>query len=95
MPQIQFSRTALGPKFSEGARLVWVSAQAEEWSLNFIARLLDVSVTRVVAWVYGDDLPSLRHAVTIEEVIGVPARAWLSPPAEAFSPPASREAGNG
>jgi hypothetical protein len=96
------SRRHLGPRFSEGARQLWIVAIFERRltqegirlalgkSGTFARGAPERSGTArgvVVRWLYGDQRAELDQAVMIEEVFGIPCKAWTLPAAEPFVVP--------
>lgn len=86
-------RTHLGPKFSEGARLLWVALgntprgefeSALGWAPGMLSNLL-----------YGERGAGRRTATLLLERHGIPLDAWDRPPSVEFVPPALREAEEG
>lgn len=82
-------RTHFGPKFSEGARLLWVALgntprgefeSALGWAPGMLSNLL-----------YGERGAGRRTATLLLERHGIPLDAWDRPPSVEFVPPALRE----
>lgn len=82
-------RKDLGPKFSEGSRLLWVAMgstprtefeKSLEWASGKLANLL-----------YGERGAGRATATLLLERFGIPLASWDQAPTEAFVPPAARE----
>lgn len=84
------SRTTLGPKFTEGARLLWLTSGRMGHTQEDIRRTVGCSRGLVHRWLFGDKGIDLAYAFRVEDVYGIPARAWLSKPARRFSLPRPR-----
>lgn len=89
-------RLTLGPKFSEGARLLW-SARERFASLEEMRQLLDAYRGELSLVLYGDRLPRLELAAKIHEQFQIAPTAWSQAPSVEFTPPAlaALEAGKG
>lgn len=57
-----------------------------------LERELGIAAGMVSRWLSGERRASLRHALRIEELLGVPAAEWLNDPAEVVSHPAHGDA---
>lgn len=85
------TRTTLGKHFSEGARLAWLALAERGWCANDLREQMKgrddapLGVGVVDGFLYGDGSLTLRSAVQVEDLLGVPVRAWLKPPTRAFS----------
>ena len=90
---VKNTRTELGPLFSEAARIIWTTYIIRDGlSINFVAkRLIGVSSGRLTSWLYGDQLPSLRKAIDMEDMLGIEPRLWLETPVRRFTPPAAKK----
>ncbi len=90
------TRTTLGKRFSEGARLAWRALTERGWTASDLRErmtgpsgsLLGVGVVDRV--LYGDSLPSLPSASQIETLLGVPMAAWARSPSRRFVLPAAK-----
>ncbi len=85
---IPFSRVEVGPRFSEGARLLWRVLKAKGWSQGDIRDDLEAPAGVVHRWLYGDHRPSLTWCLALEKRYGIPASAWVQKPTRPFSFPA-------
>lgn len=79
-------RRHLGPKFSEGARLLW-AVLGRLNSQEAVRERIDCSQGLVNRWLYGDRLPGLSYVFKLEDAFGIPCRAWMLKPAKRFSLP--------
>ena len=87
-------RRSLGPRFSEGARLLWVELERRGESMRDLRRRIGVGAD-ITRWLYGDAIPPLAAIVRMDKLFGIPARAWLQPAKRAFIPPAARASRTG
>lgn len=55
-----------------------------------LAELLDVSQQAVSAWVHGKAKPSPDRMAKLEDLFGIPMRAWTEEPAEEAPPDSTR-----
>lgn len=79
------SRSTIGPRFSEGARLLWVKAiLLKGHSQETIRDLLGAPRGVVSRWLYGDRKPSLKYMEKARKVYRVPVATWLDDPTERF-----------
>lgn len=85
------ARTKLGPKFSEGTRLLWLACIEHGWEQRDLRALLNCSTGTVSRYLWGDRVPDRVMAEKIREIAGVPTPTWDQPPTEAFVPPAKIE----
>jgi hypothetical protein len=85
------TRTRLGPKFSEGSRLLWVVLDERGWTQTRLRRELGTHPGEVSKILYGDREPRLDTLIAAEK-LGVPLEAWKQPPSVEFIPPAARAA---
>jgi hypothetical protein len=85
-------RTKLGPKFSEGARLLWLQLEALNITAADVQREIKASSGSASCWLYGDKRPGRTFAQRLEEKFGVPVSAWDQPTTVIFVPPAARVA---
>jgi len=84
-----FSRRALGPKFSEGARQLWL-LMADGSTPADLARRLGADSGQCSRLLYGDRAPGLKLAGVIQEKLGIDIPLWNMPPLELFVPPAAQ-----
>jgi len=84
-------RTELGPKFSEGSRLLWEAMEQNGLTLEDVTRRLNAKRGMAAHWAYGDIGPSARWAWALWEAYKIPIPAWNQAPTELFVPPAARE----
>ncbi len=80
-------RTELGPKFSEGARLFWLALEKEGWNQLAAEHALGAKRGTVSRLLYGDRIPGVRLAATIEDRLGIPASSWVMVPRRKFKIP--------
>lgn len=92
MGAITLSRTTLGPRFSEGARLLWDAMSRLSLSQWGLTRLLGTKPGVVSRWLYGDTRPGWDWANKILSACDVPLDAWTKPSSVRFVPPAARKA---
>jgi len=86
-------RTHLGPKFSEGARLLWeaidtTTAREAERALKWAPGML-------FNVLYGERGVGRKTGALLLERYGIPLDAWDKPPTVPFVPPAARVDGHG
>ncbi len=84
-------RTRLGPRFSEGARLLWASIEASGSSIADAATALGWLRSTLANVLYGDRLPGIELLADVKRVFGVELGAWAEKPTQPFIPPAARE----
>lgn len=89
---IPSTRTTLGPRFSEGARLLWEAMEHRGWTQGQLRKELGVTTGRVSRWLYGDLRPPLTVAVSISKKLHIPEEAWMQSPSVDFVVPARRSA---
>jgi transcriptional regulator with XRE-family HTH domain len=86
-------RRTLGPRFTEGARLLWLWLAASGISQKELGRRVGApAITKIL---YGDHIPRVAVLSRLCELIGAPVSVWAEPPREPFVPPlvvAEREA---
>ena len=81
-------RTELGPKFNEGARLLWLAIIREGITQFALSRELGIATPGVQnRWLWGDQRPMNPWRKKINERFSVPVDAWDEEPTEAFTPP--------
>jgi transcriptional regulator with XRE-family HTH domain len=84
----EHTRTRLGPKFSEGARQLWLLLEARGWSQTRL--MSELGTTGLVpGWLYGDKKPSLDNAFRLKALFGIEPELWARPPAKPFVLPAA------
>ena len=86
-----FTRTALGPHFNEGARLLWGALERAGDSVREVDRVAAANQGMAIRWLYGDGRPGTAFRVRLSERYGVPILAWDQPPTAPFVVPALRE----
>jgi plasmid maintenance system antidote protein VapI len=64
-------------EMTEGARLLDSELTRRKWSQTTLSEHLGVSKGHVSRWLSGARRPSLRWAVELEKVLGIPHQAWL------------------
>jgi hypothetical protein len=80
-------RTTLGPKFSEGARRLWMALHRRRCSQTELAVSLGASSALFSRWLWGDRRPELAWAEKIERELRIAMSAWVEAPRKAFAPP--------
>lgn len=53
-----------------------------------LARALDVSAESVSGWMSGKSLPTIKHMVQIEKILGIPLKSWAE---DSTSPSTEKE----
>lgn len=86
-----FHRQAVGLKFNEGARLLWLALARNGESIRSVENRTTASVGASIRWLYGDVRPMTAARFEIQKLWGVPVEAWDQEPTEPFVPPALRE----
>jgi DNA-binding XRE family transcriptional regulator len=76
-----------GPLISEGARQLWLSMKANDWSQADLARALQVKPATVSRWLYGERRPSIALGSKMEQELRIAPRLWSEHPAQPFDPP--------
>lgn len=84
-------RRHLGPRFSEGARQLWLVVEGRGLNVADAARALGWLRSTLSNVLYGERLPGVALAADVERVFGVPIGAWALEPTDAFIPPAARD----
>ena len=87
---IEVTRLTLGPRFSEGARLLWLVLAERAWSQGEAARAIGAKAGVVPRWLYGDTRPSWDWASKLRDLFGIPLESWTLPPSIPFVAPAAR-----
>ena len=82
------TRKHLGPKFSEGSRLLWLALASRGLSQNAVCREVGCSDGHVNRWLYGDRGITLNFAVKLFKLYGIEVETWDAKPTERFRPPA-------
>ncbi len=77
-------RYALGPKFSEGARLLWSEMHRCGLRPADVTRALEASPGVVVKWLYGDRRPGRAWAERIAAEFQISPARWDEPPSQPF-----------
>lgn len=78
--------TELGPKTTEGTRLMWAALKAKDWSQNRLARELANAAGRTLdsgtvnRWLHGLSAPTLQWALVIGRVLGISPEAFVRAP---------------
>lgn len=86
-----FYRRAVGPKFNEGARLLWGALAASGENIRAVETKTGASVGASTKWLYGDVKPMTAARLEIHRIWGVPVDSWDQPPTADFVVPALRE----
>lgn len=86
-----YHRRAVGPKFNEGARLLWLALAKDKESINDVEEKTGSASGTGSRWLYGDTKPMTPARFEIESLWGVPVRSWDDAPTEPFVVPALRD----
>lgn len=81
----------MGPRTSEGTRLLWQVLAKEDWSQNRLAMELGREGAKakpplksnsatVNRWLHGFLTPNLRWALVLQTILGIDPNAWHQPP---------------
>lgn len=81
------TRENLGPKFSEGARQMWLRCRARGWSMADLSRVLSWPRNVAYRYAWGDRKPEIEALVKIRDVLGIEPADFASPPKRHFKPP--------
>jgi hypothetical protein len=81
-------RPNLGPKFSEGARQMWLKMKELGWSRAQTSAEIGAKSGTLHSILYGDVGVGRTMGVALEQKLGVAMHLWDLPPAVPFSPPA-------
>lgn len=84
------SRTELGDRFSEGARLLWCVLSDRGWSQGELTRAIGAKPGVVPRWLYGDTKPGWTWATKLRDMFGITFETWTVEPTLPFVPPAAR-----
>jgi transcriptional regulator with XRE-family HTH domain len=87
----KLSRLGLGPKFSEGARRLWLALRKRNWSQTEATQQLKLSVGMLSRFLYGDRKPGRQTSEILRIKLGIEPPLWDRAPAKPFSPPAATE----
>jgi hypothetical protein len=93
-------RKKLGPRFSEGARHLWLFLKEHQWPPEALALEIAKATGKtynlsglVNRWLYGDRKPSRLYANVLKKVAGILTDLWDQPSTdEKFVPPAAQKA---
>ena len=85
------ARTRLGPKFSEGSRLLWLACIKHGWGQRDLREFLGCSTGTVSRYLWGDRAADRAAAEKMRDKFGIPTPAWDQPPKKPFTPPAKLE----
>ena len=83
-------RRHIGPRFSEGTRLLWTAIERANLSIADAAKRLGWLRSTLSNVLYGERLPGIESLVAVERVFGVPVATWAEEPTVPFIPPAAR-----
>lgn len=83
----------LGPKFSEGARLLWIAVQRERLTLVALAKEVGRGQGTVSRWMHGIRIPDEDSRRELHRRFGVPSdiEMWRRKPTQKFHIPRSRQ----
>lgn len=84
-------RRHLGPRFTEGARLLWLELERRDTGVTAAAGLLGCGTSSLTRALYGENVPGVDLLADVTRVFGVPIGAWAEKPSAPFIPPAARE----
>ena len=73
-------RTFLGPKQTEGARLLRLARERKGWSIGLLAQQLGITTGACFRILWCDGLPDFEEASKIEDVLGIKMRLWAAAP---------------
>ncbi len=85
--QRETHRTTFGKGFSEGARQLWLALDKKGWGREELTSRLGCSRGATSRWLYGDRVPDTEWLHKIEDLLGIPSRAWRQSAAKVFTPP--------
>lgn len=85
---IEETRVSLGPKFSEGARLLWAVVRERDGNQAAVQREIGCGDGVISRWLYGDVTPRLSALVKVRELYAIPVESWEQKPTRPFKPPA-------
>lgn len=71
----------LGPRYSDGAELLWRILRLRKWSQRRLESELGAH-GMTSRWLYGERCPGANWATEIEDKLGIRASAWGRPCAE-------------
>lgn len=98
LPAMKTTRTWLGEKFSEGARLAWLALRSKGWNISDLrARMVGPRSGEPLAdgvvdpVLYGDRDPTIHLAAQLFRHLGVPMIAWVRRPSRRFVLEASKK----
>ena len=83
-------RRHVGPRFSEGTRLLWSAIEGAGLSIADAAKRLGWLRSTLSNVLYGERLPGVESLVEVERAFGVPIASWAEKPTVPFIPPAAR-----
>jgi hypothetical protein len=81
----------MGPRTSEGTRLLWLVLAKKDWSQNRLALELGregarakpplkISSGPVNRWLHGFKVPNLRWALILDALLDIDPHTWNQPP---------------
>ena len=85
-------RKNLGPRFSEGARLLWLKIEKAGGSIATVRKRLGIPRDQMSRLLYGDRAATLGQANRCFEILGIPTATWEQAPKRSFVLPAVRRA---
>ena len=91
-------RQHLGPRFSEGARQMWIRIGKLGMTPSDFARKAEETtgtpwpLSKVFRYLWGDRCPDRVPASTIHAILGIEPQDFDRAPKRAFTPPAARAA---
>lgn len=82
-------RVEVGPKFSEGARQLWLALVERNWTQEEARVELGLARGMLSRWLYGERCPGGPMRVRLVERLAIPVGAWdVAPKGGAVLPPA-------
>jgi len=89
---MRLSRQTLGPKFSEGARQLWLFLARHRWTQADAAREMGLPSGQLSKILYGERKPGREWATKFQERAKIKPALWDQEPLELFAPPAAPKA---
>lgn len=86
---MRIHKTKLGPRFSEGARQLWLRMMEQNLSQAEVARRIEAPAGYVNGLLYGKKGIGIIYADRIRGLFGIDPPLWLKPPTVEFRPPAA------
>ena len=80
------SRTTLGHRLSEGARLLRQTLIERKLTQLETERLLGIPRGMLNKWLHCKQAPGIEFAVRIEQMLGIPVESWVQKPTVPIMP---------